>query len=81
MVGDDVQVRDGVDVAFPFFVGVRDLVGDLVGPAGVFVAGADVRVAVNTAPGVPTIANTKPSPIAIWVMLLRPAGIAGKAVS
>ena len=61
-MGEDVQVRDGVDVAFPFFVGVRDfvgdsvLVGDFVGPAGVFVAGADVRVAVKTAPGVPIIA-------------------------
>ena len=78
-----VGVRDGVADGLPGLVGVRDFVGDsvfvgdFVGPAGVFVAGSGVLVDVNTGPAVPTIASTYPFPIAIWVMLLSPAGTVG----
>ena len=78
-----VGVRDGVADGLPCLVGVRDLVGDsvlvgdFVGPLGVLVAGAAVRVAVNTAPGVPMMAMAYPSPNASWVTLFNPDGIEG----
>lgn len=92
-VCEGVKVLDGVNVAVAVRVAVRVGVADFVnvgdfvavgifeavnvGPAGVLVAGSGVLVGVNTAPGVPIIAITKPDPIDIWVMLLRVAGIDG----